>query len=75
MKYRQFTKKELDWIAELERIMKKAPGNLFIFAGAGTMTVYPERYMNHIGSVDGNAHSTTIRCNCEIDGAIGNYFY
>lgn len=74
-KYREFTKAEKKWIERLQRVMNKAPENLFMFIGGG-MIIYTkeknnERYMNEAGSVDQNAPSRGILTHMDMDG--GDY--
>jgi hypothetical protein len=68
MKYKDFTPKDLKWIDEFQKVMKKAPPYLFIFVGSKNMVVYPQRYMTDIGGVDGNAPNRSVIANCEVDG-------
>jgi hypothetical protein len=67
-KYREFTKNELDWVNKLEKVMQKAPPELFMFAGGGRLFIYSERAMTNSGGVDRNAPSMLISPNCMIDG-------
>lgn len=74
MEYREFSEKENRWIKSFEKVMKKAPGSLFMFVGAG-VTIYPkdennQRYMNN-NSMDGCATSATIITLMDCDG--GDY--
>jgi len=69
-KYRKFTKAELKWIRSLERVMKKAPENLFMFI-AGGMMIYSDRYMSETGGVDDKAPSISIITSINMDG--GDY--
>ncbi len=51
---REFTESDLKWIKRFERVMKDAPSHLFMFVGAGAVTMFPERVMKsaHDGSGD-----------------------
>lgn len=46
MEYREFSKKDEAWLDEFEKVMKKAPRNLFLFVGSGSLVVYSERRMD-----------------------------
>lgn len=70
--YREFTSKEKTWLKEFEKVMKKAPDTLFLFAGEG-VTVYAkndnnERYMSDSDGVDSYATSVIISTKMECDG-------
>jgi hypothetical protein len=71
--YRDFTEEELKWIKSFQRVMKKAPKSLFLFAGDGLLVVYTrseesKRYMTEYGGVDGYAPNKHIPTQMDVDG-------
>ena len=45
--YKQFTKSELLFLEKLNALLKKAPENLFLFAGSGYLVAYPKDENGH----------------------------
>ncbi len=70
MEYREFTELELKWIRSFERVMAKAPGNLFMFVGSG-IAIFSERKHTDSGNVDANAPGISIQTPMSFDG--GDY--
>jgi hypothetical protein len=72
MKYRKFTKKELEWVKEFEKVMKKAPKTLFMFVAGGvligTKDENNERYIRPSGSMDNGGNWINITTKMEVDG-------
>ena len=75
MKYRNFTEKELKWLKSFDKVMKKAPGTLFMFVGNG-IAIYAKdennnRYMTGMGGVDCSATQWVTVTDIDNDG--GDY--
>lgn len=70
MEHREFSKKDEAWISEFEKVMRKAPRNLFLFVGSGSVVVYSERKMDGSDGtgVNPDVPSRHIRTNMICDG-------
>ena len=74
MEYREFTKEEISWAKELQKVINKAPSTLFLFMSGG-LKVIPldennDRYVVSGGSMDANAPMIHIlnKNNMDMDG-------
>ena len=71
-KYRDFTELELKWINSFERVMKKAPNTLFLFAAGGinilTLDKNGNRYIGENRSMDQMGPLITIETKMQVDG-------